>query len=158
MSEMLILMYIIQHQFTTCQLSTGTEEAMLDEKWLPQCWESFSLLPFVSLYWSSNTKTLFLKTDATHLNSELWWLFQGLRMWYCTPAVQTGSYSRPVHLRRENSSMKLIHLTTHEDSATSSSMLRIPHNKLMLFIPTLLPDNNHRSLANTRNLLIQMNR
>lgn len=56
MSEMIILIYIIQHQFTTCQLSTGTEEAMLDEKWLPQCCECFSVVPFVSLCWSSNTK------------------------------------------------------------------------------------------------------
>lgn len=41
---------VYNHQFTTCQLSTGIEEAMLDEKWLPQCCECFSVVPFVTLY------------------------------------------------------------------------------------------------------------
>lgn len=88
-------------------------------------------------------------------------------MYYCTPAVQTGSYSRPMPSvvgYNNTDEVASIHLPLRDNigglcNMSSLSMsAKIRHNKQMLSIRTLLHDNIHRSLAKSRNLSIQIKR
>lgn len=88
-------------------------------------------------------------------------------MYYGTPAMQTGSYSRPMpslvgyNYRDEVASIHYLVVRQHKTICNMSSLsmsVKSPHNKHLSFIRTLLPDNIYRSLAKIRNPSIQAKR